>query len=95
MLRFEKLGLYDYAVYVDGEADAIGKAGILCGESWFLARKDLGGALTWGKTMNEAVSFWAENQLRCIQLRKRIKREAKIAIIQKAIFPEVFKGENE
>ena len=75
MLRFEKLGKHDYAVYLDGESDAVGKAGMLCGEAWFLARESLGNGIAWGKTMTEAVAFWAFTQLRERRLREIFRQQ--------------------
>ncbi len=75
VIRFEKLGKYDYAVYVKGEQDAIGKAGELCGEAWFLARASLGGGLAWDKTMLDAVKAWARDQQQIKRLRRLILLE--------------------
>lgn len=97
MIRFEKLGFHDYAVYVTGEPDAIGKAGTLCGESWFLARQSLGGALVWEKTMLDAVKAWAMTQLRRKRLRELIKKEMVIGALMMAQYPkcyEVYKNED-
>ena len=79
MIRFEKLGHHDYAVYVKGEADAIGKAGMLCGEAWFKARASLGGGLAWEKTMLDAVKAWARAELQTKRLRRLILREMTLA----------------
>lgn len=79
MIRFEKLGHHDYAVYVKGEADAIGKAGVLCGEAWFMARASLGGGLAWEKTMIDAVKAWARAELEVKRLRRLILREMTLA----------------
>lgn len=79
MVRFEKLGHHDYAVYVKGEADAIGKAGMLCGEAWFKARASLGGGLVWEKTMLDAVMAWARSELRVKRLRRLILQEMTLA----------------
>jgi len=49
------------------------------GESWFLARPALGGALVWEKTMFDAVQSWARTQLRKIRLRQLILREMALA----------------
>ena len=82
MIRFERLGFEDFAVYVSGEADAIGKAGVLCGESWFLARPSLGGGLAWEETMFDAVQSWARTRLRQTQLRRLILREVALSALQ-------------
>ena len=79
MIRFEKLGHHDYAVYVKGEADAIGKAGMLCGEAWFKARASLGGGLAWDKTMLTAVQAWARAELQAKRLRRLILQEYVLA----------------
>lgn len=79
MIRFEKLGVHDYAVYVKGEPDAIGKSGSLCGECWFLARADLGGGIAWEKTMLDAVKAWARNELQARRLRRLILQEMVLA----------------
>lgn len=75
MVRFEKLGHHDYAVYVKGETDAIGKAGMLCGEAWFLAKASLGGGLAWEKTMLDAVKAWARHEQQSKRLRRLILLE--------------------
>ena len=80
MIRFEKLGHHDYAVYVKGEADAIGKAGVLCGEAWFMAKASLGGGLTWEKTMLDAVKAWARAELKINRLRRLILAEMLYAV---------------
>ena len=81
LIRFEKLGRWDYAVYVDGERDAIGKAGMVCGDAWFLARESLGGGIVWDKTMLGAVKAWARKELRKKQLRKLILQEMALAML--------------
>lgn len=83
MVRFEKLGKYDFAVYVKGESDAIGKAGVIGTDCWFLARADLGGDIAWGVTMLEAVALWAKGFL---------AREMKRAAGEKLLHPELFEG---
>lgn len=79
MIRFEKLGHHDFAVYVKGECDAIGKAGMLCGEAWFKARASLGGGLAWEKTMLDAVKAWARAELQNKRLRRLILQEMTLA----------------
>ena len=79
MIRFEKLGKHDFAVYVTGESDAIGKAGVLCGEAWFQARASLGGGLAWEKTMLDAVKAWARAELQIKRLRRLILQEMTLA----------------
>lgn len=84
-MRFEKLGLHDYAVYVNGFTDAIGKAGQIGDDCWFQARADLGGGITWEKTMIDAVRAWAtarqRTQLQKEQLRQLIERERLFALL--------------
>ena len=83
MIRFEKTGKHDFAVYVKGESDAIGKAGVIGADCWFLARADLGGEIAWGVTMTEAVVLWAKGFL---------AREMERAAREKLLHPEWFEG---
>ena len=73
-MRFEKLGWHDYAVYVDGFADCIGKAGKIGDDCWFQARADLGGAVVWDRTMRDAVRTWALERQRAQQRQKQVRQ---------------------
>lgn len=92
MIRFERLGKHDYAVYVKGEQDAIGKAGKLCDDCWFVARASLGGGMAWEKTMLDAVKAWAATQLRNARLKRLIEREMFVAAISQGQHPEWYRG---
>ena len=94
MIRFEKLGHHDFAVYVKGESDAIGKAGVLCGEAWFKARASLGGGLAWEKTMLEAVKAWAREELQTKRLRRLILQEMALAPLLQMPMMEEDEDEN-
>ena len=94
MVRFERLGKFDYAVYVKGEADAIGKAGTLDGESWFLPRASLGGEITWEKTMLDAVKAWARHELQAKRLRRLILQEMAFAPVLQLPMVEEEEDEN-
>lgn len=74
-LRFEKLGNHDFAVYLSGFADAIGKAGQVGEECWFQARADLGGGTCWAATMEGAVRAWAVSETQKKQLQRLIIAE--------------------
>ena len=93
LIRFEKLGRWDYAVYVDGERDAIGKAGMVCGDAWFLARESLGGGIVWDKTMLAAVKAWAIGEMRKRYLRRKILQEMALAKMMQ--LPKVKEEDNE
>ena len=80
-IRFERLSEHDFAVYVAGFADAIGKAGKIGDDCWFKARSDLGGAIAWEKTMLDAVKEWAVRASRRKLLHRLILREMFIAMI--------------
>lgn len=80
-MRFEKLGKYDYAVYVDGFSDCIGKAGKIGDDCWFQARADLGGEVFWEMTMLDAVGAWARAQKQRQEYRLKIEREMLLALI--------------
>ena len=79
MIRFEKLGTHDFAVYVTGESDAIGKSGTIGDDSWFMARADLGGGIFWEKTMLAAVAAWAAHGVLKQKVQQLIKREMILA----------------
>lgn len=74
-LRFEKLGVCDFAVYLSGFADAIGKAGQIGKECWFQPRDDLGGGVCWAATMAGAVRAWAISEIQRKQLQRLIIAE--------------------
>lgn len=80
-IRFERLSDHDFAVYVAGFADAIGKAGKIGDDCWFKARSDLGGTIAWEKTMYDAVMTWAVRASRRKLLHRLILREMFLAMI--------------